>query len=287
MKKKETFLTAIKGFVIGASMVIPGVSGGTMALILGIYKKLIHSINTFLKDFKNSVPFLLIFCIGAGLGILMLSNVMSYLLEKFELPIMYLFIGAIVGGLPLLIKQTKVKKLDAKNISIGVISIIIGMALVLSLGFIPKADFVVSNQFSLGTIAMQLVTGIVIAIALVLPGISTSHMLLILGMYDTTLNAVKTLNLAFIIPLVISIVIGIFLTTGILELAMNKAPKVTYFTIIGFVLGSIIDVFPGFPSGWEILICLILFILGYLAIRFISKFSDDHPNEKPKTISVK
>ena len=278
MKLKNFLVTSFKGLIVGSSMLIPGVSGGTMAIILGIYNDLIHSVNNFFKDFKKSALLLFEFCVGAGIGFLLFSNLLSMALDKFELPMMYFFIGAILGGVPLLLKQTKADKGNKKDIVIGVIAFAFGVALVLSLGFIPETSNEIGKDFTFFGIIMQLITGIIVAVALVLPGISTSHMLLILGMYNTTLNAVKDPlhNIVFIASLGISVIIGVFLTTNILEKTMTKFPKVTYFVIIGFVIGSIIDVFPGFPRGWEILICAVTLVLGYIAIRFVSKFSNEN-----------
>lgn len=277
MKKKHIF-NVFKGTLVGASMMIPGVSGGTMALILGIYNDLIHAINHFFKDFKKSFILLAEFCAGAGLGFLLFARLLDFALTKFELPMMYFFIGAILGGIPLLVKQAKVQKGDVKGIAGGVLAAVFGAVLVLSLTLIPQNLFVFSGVLSVQSVLMQLVTGIIIAVALVLPGISTSHMLLVLGMYTVTLNAIKSPfdNLIFLVSLAVSTVIGVFLTTNVLEKAMTKFPQITYFAIIGFVLGSVVDVFPGFPSGIEILVCAVTLVLGFLGIRTLSKFSADN-----------
>ena len=297
MKKKEIILNTSKGFIIGASMLVPGVSGGTMAIIFGIYDKLIHAINNFFKDFKNSFIFLAEFCLGAGIGIFALSKVIIFALDKFHFPVVYFFIGVILGGVPLLLKQTKIQKADKKGFIIAIISGILGFALVLSLSLIPKISVVFGGGFSFKAIIMQLILGIIIAVALVLPGISTTHMLLILGMYETTTNAISHPfeNLSFLVSLAVFVVIGVFLTTNILEKAMTKFPQITYFAIIGFVLGSILDILNeltkyrkdieisnkfdislGFPTGWEIPVCIVTLVAGYIAIRYISKFSNDN-----------
>jgi putative membrane protein len=123
----------------------------------------------------------------------------------------------------------------------------------------------------------MLMSGIIIAIALILPGISTSHMLLVLGMYQPTLIAIENLDLAFLIPVVIGVGIGIILTTRLLELALEKFPQFAYFAIIGFVLGSMAspEVFPGFPSGIMIAVCAVTFAAGYVVIRLVSRFSKE------------
>lgn len=278
MKQKSVLLNSAKGLIVGASMLVPGVSGGTMALILGIYKDLIHAVNHFFKDFKKSFWLLLQFGAGAVLGFLLFARLLDYALTRFHLPMMYFFIGAILGGIPLLFRQSGVREGGPKGWTGGLLAALLGAALVLSLGFIPESTAVFGGDFSLKAILLQLVTGIVIAVALVLPGISTSHMLLILGMYSATLSALEHPfeNLAFLGSLAVSTLVGVFLTTNLLEKAMTRFPQITYCAIIGFVAGSVIDVFPGLPAGWEIPVCLVTLVLGYLAVRFISRFSDDN-----------
>lgn len=275
MKDKKTILTSSKGLLIGASMLVPGVSGGTMAIILGIYDELISSINNFFKDFKKSFFFLLQFCIGAGIGFVLFAKLISTALDKYELPMMYLFIGAILGGIPLLIKQTEIKKDNKKQIVFGAIAGLLGLGLVLALERLPESSVEFGASITPKLLIMQVITGFIIAIALVLPGISTSHMLLVLGMYPAFLSALDHPfdNILFLGFLGVSVVIGVFVITRPLELAMKKYPQLTYCAIIGFVAGSVVTVFPGFPTGIEILICAITLALGCLAINRLTKVS--------------
>lgn len=251
-------------------MLVPGVSGGTTAIILGVYDKLIRAVSTFFQDFKKNILFLGLFSLGGGIGILLFSRVMLFAVQKWELPMMFLFLGAIIGSIPMLYTQAKVEKFNPLYILFA----LIGAGIVLSLGYLPKPDSEFSGS-GLIHLAMLFVTGIIIAVALVLPGISTSHMLLLLGMYNTTLEAIKTLNFGWLVPIALGGIAGIFLTTRLIEKALNKFPAISYFFIIGFVLGSIIDVFPGFPKGLGILVCLVTFSSGYAVIRYVSKFSKE------------
>lgn len=267
MKKfTESFLTAAKGLVVGSSMLVPGVSGGTTAIIIGIYDKLIHAVSTFFKDIKHNIIFLGLFCLGAGVGILLFSRLMLWAVETWELPMMFLFLGAIIGCVPMLYKQSKVTRFNP----VYILFAILGLVIVLSLGYLPKPETEFSGS-ALSSFFMLFITGIIIATAIVLPGISTSHMLLLLGLYNTTLEAIKNLNLPYLIPLGLGGLIGIFLITRVLEKALSKYPQFSYFMIIGFVLGSIIDVFPGMPLGWEIPVCVLTFLLGFSLILFMTK----------------
>lgn len=280
---KNDLLTMLKGFIIGSSMSVPGVSGGTMAIILGIYDKLISSISNFLKDIKGNTIFLVKFCIGAGVGIGSLAFLIKWLLEVIPFQVSFFFLGAVIGGIPELYKKTKETKLSLASI----LYLILGVVIVLSIGFIPISNIDISAGSGLGHYFMLLVTGVIIALALVLPGISTSHMLLVLGMYDSMLIAITEFDVLYIGILGISTLIGVFLITKPLEWTMNKFPYQTYCIIIGFVLGSTSEIFeekilPAIPGGaglgWWIpalISAVIVFILGYISILFLSRFSND------------
>ncbi len=265
-KITDCFSTAAKGLVVGSSMLVPGVSGGTTAIILGIYDKLIHAVSTFFKDIWKNLLFLGVFCAGAGAGLLLFSRLMLWAVETWELPMMFLFLGAIIGCIPMLYKQAHVSRFNPVYLLFAVI----GLVLVLSLGYLPKPESEFTGS-GVSNMVMLFLTGIVIAAAIVLPGISTSHMLLILGMYNTTLESIKNLNLPYLIPLALGGLAGIFLVTSLLEKALSKFPQFSYFMIIGFVLGSIIDVFPGCPSGWQIPVCILTFLVGMFLILFMTK----------------
>ncbi len=282
-KLKGSLAIMLKGFVIGSSMSVPGVSGGTMAILLGIYDKLIGSISNFLKDLKGNIIFLMKFCIGAAVGIGSLAFVIEWLLERFPLPVSFFFLGAVIGGIPALYKKTKESEWKMSS----AIYFLIGLVVVIAIGYLPVGNFDISSGSGLVHYLMVLGTGIIIALALVLPGISTSHMLLVLGMYDAMITAITEFNLVYIGIIGISTVVGIFLITKPIEWTLNKFPHQTYCMIIGFVLGSTSEIFrdkiiPAIPEGRDVswwvvsaIISIITFVLGYFAIIYLSRYSND------------
>lgn len=282
-KLKENLGIILKGYVVGSSMSVPGVSGGTMAILLGIYDKLISSISNFLKDIKSNLLLLLKFCIGAGAGICSLSFLIKWMLEKFPLPVSVFFLGAVIGGIPALYKKTKESPLKVSS----VIYFLLGLFIVISIGFIPEGSIEISSGTGMVHYLMLLLTGIIIALALILPGISTSHMLLVLGLYDAMLTAITEFDIVYIGILGIVTLIGVFLITKPIEWLLNTYPHQTYWIIIGFVLGSTSEIFqdkilPAIPESADVLwwigsviISVITFILGFMAIKYLSKYQED------------
>lgn len=256
----------LKGIIISISQVVPGVSGGTIAMVLGIYDKLLHAVNNILSDFKNQYKILFQVGIGAGVGILIFSNLISFLLEKYPIQLGYLFIGIILGGAPLMFRKANINGFNKLNS----LYLILGIVAVLLMSDNSTANSTIITSLNLLTVIKLFVAGIIIAIALILPGISGSFMLLILGLYDTVITAVTEFNIPILIPILLGGIVGTLGTAKIIENLLNKYPGQTYMLIGGFILGSVFGVFPGF-DGTNSLIGVGLGIIGFAITYYISK----------------
>lgn len=266
-KKNNLAVRIIKGFIIGASMLVPGVSGGTMAIILGVYDELIHAVSTLRKNIRENSILLGTYIFAGILGILLFSRPMLSAVTLWPKPTLFLFLGAILGSIPPLYRKVRISRIRPVNIAVA----LIGAALGISTMYLPEGVFTMGTSFNLYNFLMLVFAGFIIAVALILPGISASYILLMLGMYDMTLVAIKEINLFYLAPLVIGVLGGTFLTAGILEQEMKRHPQFTFMLIIGFMLGSLVQVFPGVPAGTEILPCILTFLAGLAAILFIGK----------------
>jgi len=265
MKKVGHLETVWKGMAIGGTMLVPGASGGSMAMILGIYDRLISAVSSFKKDIKGNLLFLILFVLGAGVGMLLFAKPLLGLIEVYPKPTLYFFLGAVAGGIPFIYKEAQVEGF-AWRYPVYIVS---GFLIVRLLAILPLflGEGVNAGNGSMGRLA---VFGIIAATALVLPGISVSYLLLMFGIYESTMRAISEMNLSFLMPLGIGVVIGILLVTRGLEIAMTKHPKPTYLIILGFVIGSLIETFPGIPVGFEWIMCILTAVLGYSIIRRIS-----------------
>lgn len=264
MKYLKNFL---KGLVVGVATLVPGVSGGTMAIILGIYDNLIRSVSGFFENWKKSTVFLLQIGLGALTGLLLFSNLLETAINNYPYVMRFLFIGVICGGIPVLFKQARAGKKDKWDFVMP----LIGFCIVLLMSSEPAATSTFATAGGFTSVIFLFIAGIIMAIALILPGISGSYMLLTLGLYDVTLNAINNKILVFLIPLGLGIIVSTLATAKTIEKLLKNYPSKTYMMILGFVVGSLIPVFPGIPEGFSMIASIAAFIVGFLAIRWISK----------------
>ena len=247
----KNIILVIKGFFMGIANVIPGVSGGTIAIILGIYEQFINTISNLFKDLKANVKFLLPIFIGMGLAILTMSKVISYSYDEFPLPTIMFFVGLVFGGIPLLLKKVQGKK-ESKQISNYIIFLItFGLVIFLaSYKFIFSMNSEVSfASMNIGSYILLFIVGIIAAATMVVPGVSGSLVLMILGYYYPIINTINALfkedfvGNGFILGIFgLGVVIGIVAISKLLELLFKKYKVKTYFGVLGFVFASIIAI---------------------------------------------
>ena len=255
-----------KGMLIGSTMLVPGVSGGSMAMILGIYEKLIEAVSSFFKNIKDNFFFLFLFVISAGFGMLLLARPILSLLESYPKVMGFFFIGAVAGGIPTIYKQSGIKKISFRHI----VYILLGMAVVILLSLLPTDNLMMEEENGGNSFLFLTLAGIVAAAALILPGISVSYLLLVMGLYHELMHAISEFNMTFLFPMGVGLLCGIILLTRGLEILMTKYPQMSYLTILGFVLGSLAEVFPGLPVGTEWIACILAGGIGFYFIFAVS-----------------
>lgn len=239
----------LKGMVIGVANIIPGVSGGTMMVSMGIYDKLIHAITHLFSEFKKSFKFVLPIGIGMVLGIVGLSFVIEKMFEVFPIQTNLFFIGLIVGGLPMIYAKVKGNSIRVPHILAFLVffGIVVGMAVV---GEVDKAATVLTFSFS--NCLILFVVGVIAAATMVIPGVSGSMVLMLLGYYNSILQSITGCveallafdiaalmqNVLVLIPFGIGVVVGIFAIAKLVEIIFAKAPMMAYWAIIGLIIAS-------------------------------------------------
>lgn len=259
---KDVLITLAKGLGIGGTLTVPGVSGGAMAMLLGIYDRLVVSLNSLFrrgewKEKRKSLIFLVSAAVGGLAGFVLFSKLVGMLLEAFPLHVCFLFAGAVAGGIPAVLSAAEIKRIRLLDL----IFVIAGIGIVSLIGLIPDGVFSMENASGIGGLVLQTVGGIVVAFGLVLPGISMSQMLYVFGIYEEIINRVSSLDVLPLIPFAIGGIIGTLATSFGVEKLLARFPRQTYLTIFGFLLGSIPQMFTGTSFAGTDLLDWLLFVL--------------------------
>lgn len=247
---KEKLILFIKGIVLGVAFVIPGVSGGTLAVLLGIYEELIEAASNLYKNmvnFKKYFMYLLPIGLGIIFSVAVFAKLIKFGLEKSPIITILIFLGMIIGGIPALVRNVKGTKINLKDMTL----MLVGLIIVISMLIFHKSNsnVVLTNMSITGYITLFLV-GAIAAVTMVVPGISGSFTLMLIGYYEPILNLVNDItsfknlgpNLILIFIFMLGVFIGIIFISKIIEWCLKHYKRETYYAIIGFVLSSIISV---------------------------------------------
>lgn len=253
MKIKNFLYNLAAGAAIGTGMIIPGVSGGTIAVMMNVYDKIIDSVSNLRREFKKSVLFLLPVLLGAALAFAALYFPIKYALKYAPFPTVMLFAGLMAGSFPKLLKEGVGRGFKP----IDILSAVLPLALVVGICFIPELGTQNLSQTmpAWGYFALVAV-GILGSCALVVPGVSGSMLLLILGYYRPILDSVSCLKDSFghyflvLLLFAVGVVIGFFTIAKIMKILLTKFPRGTYWAIISFVVGSIAALFISFDGNF-------------------------------------
>jgi putative membrane protein len=281
----------LRGIVIGVANIIPGVSGGTMMVSMGIYDTLIHCITHLFKEFWKSIKTLLPYAIGMLIGILALASVITWGLENYPLPTNTLFIGLILGGLGPLIKKVDRKKINAA----AIIAFVCLFALIIWMGLqnkdsIQNAD---SIDMNISQMLLMVVLGAVASATMIIPGVSGSLVLMLLGYYKAVTGALQTLAhgllrfdfsavgqpLLMLIPFLIGVALGIFGVAKLIEWLTARYPTITYCGVLGLVIASpvslLIQTDMSGATAFIILISIVTFAVGFAGAFLLAKNSKE------------
>ena len=268
----------LQGMVVGIANIIPGVSGGTMMVAMGLYDKLIHAITHLKSEFKESLKLLVPIFLGAAIAIVALSRLFEFLLTNYPIPTNFAFCGLIAGSLPFIFKKVKG---HAVSVGKGVCFVIFFAVVILMAVMGETSGNAADVSFGFINVVNLLVDGIIAAATMVIPGVSGSMMLMLLGYYDTilkTINKFMDALIAFdiqdilvqcgiLIPFGIGVILGIFLIAKLIEFIFSKAEIHAYYAIIGLILASPIAIL--LKTDWSdfsvlmLVTGIITFVLGW------------------------
>lgn len=262
---KSFFYRLASGFVIGIGTVIPGVSGGVLAIILGLYQPMVETAAHPLKNWRKNAAFLLPIGIGVGGSILILSNVLNYLFNHYPIPLLYLFVGLVLGSLPAVIQ---VGNEEGFRLSY-MVSLGVGFLIMYWIGRLPQGKVTMLADGWLSSLWY----GILLALGTVVPGLSSSFLLMTFGAYQKLLAAVAHVDLVTLLPVMVSFVPGVWLCSKGISWLFKHVYGWTYYGIIGILFASLMVVFPGLPRTLaEGLISVPLLIGGMWSSIYLSKY---------------
>ncbi len=238
----EHIINVLKGVVIGVANAIPGVSGGTMMVIMKVFDRLLGAVTLNLKKLKENFVFLLTIIIGMGIGVILSAKVLNICFENFYVQTQFFFMGVVLGSLPMIYKEaTKEKKLEPLHL----IPFAIGLGVIIGVTVISmSATNSVITSLTPVTFFYLLMISVVAAAAMIMPGLSGSLVLLILGGYQTVINAVDEMNIMVLIPVGIGVILGILLCAKVITLCLKKWQRGTYAVILGLIVGSFYAIWP-------------------------------------------
>ncbi|MCL2226886.1 MAG: DUF368 domain-containing protein [Oscillospiraceae bacterium] len=284
----------LNGSMYGMTLVIPGVSATILAIILGFYDGLIHTMNHFREDVRKSARYMAAFLFGVAVGTVLFSRLITFLIDSFSLPTMLFFVGLLAGIVPLTYAYAKgaEKRIAPREIALAAIAMV-GLYF-LSTGFtgpeIVPADS--AGTVNISVILVLFVAGIVNGATLVIPGLSGAFILLVMGLYPVIISTVsdigtfladpRNLELFFEICLVlapfgIGALIGVLFMARLMEKLLRDYHKQVYAVIMGLVIASIVTLFQNpivYQSGTSapsIIAGAALCIAGFAIAFFLGK----------------
>ena len=274
MKKVVEYLKYfLCGLIFGTANVIPGVSGGTMLVVFGIFDRLTDAISGLKKIFKN-FPFLLTFALGAGAGILVSAKVISQMFVSFGVQTNMFFIGLILGGIPLIYRLGTAEK---KPKPLCIVPFVIAMAFVIALAVLEKLNiFSLTAEtvegFDLVFSLKMVGSAALAAVTMIIPGISGSFVMMLLGVYETIIGALSTFNFYVIIPFAIGAVVGLVVGAKLISMLIAKNRLMVYSALMGLVIGSVYAILPdGFGFNLQTGYGFVFLLLGVVASVLIEK----------------
>ena len=283
----DWFVRLIKGIIVGIGFILPGLSGGVLAVIVGMYDPLIRFLANLKDKFLKNLLFFLPFAIGAAVGIVLFAVVVEKAFGKYAAQFVCLFVGFVAGTFPSLYKTAGKQGRKSKDILI----LILSAAGIFVLMLVGGKQLTEVNPNMLSWLA----SGLLMGLGLIVPGLSPSNFLIYFGMYDKMATGIKDFDFAVIIPLVIGFILCVILFSKIAAYLFKKYYSGMYHFILGLVIGSSLAIFPtvvfpaftseglaaaGLSFAGALLFCVALFVAGTIASYLFSKLEEKYPREE-------
>ena len=267
----DWILRFFKGTLIGTGFILPGVSGGALAAIFGLYKRIISFIAHLTKDFTKNVLFFIPVGLGAFVGIFLLSRPLSYFLEHYEAQVIWGFIGCIIGILPSLWKEAGKEGRAKKHYVILIVTTVVGF------GLLFAAKHSLEAELPLNFITWVF-AGFLIALGILVPGMSPSNFLVYFGMYKPMVDAFKTVDISILLPIMLGAAICLFSLSSLIDMLLRKIYAGLFHFVVGIVIASTFMIIPLNHNyfSYGTFICAIAMFAGIALGFWMSKLEDKY-----------
>lgn len=276
-ENKKSFMDWIirflKGILVGIGFITPGLSGGVLAVVFGIYERLMGFLGNLRDNFVENVRFFLPVGIGGAIGVVAFSAVVDFAFSNYAAQFTWLFIGFIAGTFPSLFKTAGKK---GRNTVHWLILVLTAIGTVF---FMSWMETIRTVQLA-PSFTNWLLSGVLIGLGVVVPGMSPSNFLIYLGLYQPMASGIRHLDLGVIIPLILGVTFIVLVLAKLISWLFKKFYAFMYHFILGIVVGSTIVIIPGGVSGWTIAVCAVLFAAGALISYFLAKLDEKYEREE-------
>lgn len=258
------------GIVLGIANAIPGVSGGTMAVVFNVYDRLVSLISLNIKKIFSDLPFLLLLAAGAGTGIILFAKLMSGLFESYPVPTTWFFMGLIAGSIPFIAARTR----GGVLLPVKAVLAAVAFAVMIVTVFFRPEEGAGQAVTTLNTALFVFLffAAFAGAAAMIVPGLSGSFVFLMLGAYRTIIRAVSDFNLPVLLPVCLGAGAGLLAGAALIRFFLARFPTLLYAVILGLVVGSLVPVYPGLPPTVpQLVVSIAVFAAGAVISRFFSK----------------
>lgn len=253
--------TFLKGIVVGLGAVAPGLSGSVLLVIFGLYQKTINAISTIFKDFKNNLKYLLPLAAGIGLGIVLFSKLVDFLLTTYQMQTRFAFFGLILGSIPLFWREVR-KEGFAKKYYLFILAAFIGGTILFDVnrGLFPK----VTDP----TTAQSVVLGLAVAASYIVPGVDSAAILSALGLYDLWVHSLASMNFVVLLPAGVGAAAGVLVVSYVIHKLIAICYTPTFSIIFGLFLSVVPSIFDeSCVLGWNTTTFVSFFIM---AVSFVA-----------------
>ena len=271
----------LKGILVGVGGIAPGLSGSVMLLILGLYERCINAISTLFKNFKKNILFLVPLICGFGVGILLFSKIVDFLLLNYEFQTRYLFLGLVVGTLPLFYKTVKNRGFALKHWAIILVAAAVGVFL---FSFNKSLFAPVENP----NLLQSAILGVAVAGSSIVPGVDSAVILSSLGLYELYVSSIANLNFTVLIPAGVGLVVGAILISKIMNFFISRFYTVTFSIIFGLfisIIPNVLNKSSSIKTPTNAVIAVLLVVVGFTVSYYFGDIKGN--NEKLRKLFKK